>query len=214
VQNTTMSDEIRRAMTEMLCSVIESGTGTAARLPGRDAGGKTGTTQEYRDAWFVGFTADYVGGVWIGNDDNRPMRKVTGGTVPAQVWKAVMLAAEARMPARALERSPGLPVGMEPEEVAVTGYTDDPMSGPPMIDDASPGSAAVVSIAPAPVVSTPVSANSVEQARTEQTGPIPAPQAAPDAAVVRVPYQGQHLPAPMTDSQAPVSPPSTLPYRP
>ena len=63
---------------------MKTGTGRAARLGDRPSGGKTGTTQDYRDAWFVGFTADYVCGVWIGNDDNSSMRKATGGCLPAQ----------------------------------------------------------------------------------------------------------------------------------
>ena len=72
-----------------------------ARL--RDAiGGKTGTTQDYRDAWFVGFTADYVCGVWIGNDDNAPMKKATGGGLPANLFHAFMITAEAGLPPRPL----------------------------------------------------------------------------------------------------------------
>jgi penicillin-binding protein 1A len=109
-----MADTVRRDLTAMLFHVVTSGTGTAARLPDREAAGKTGTTQDYRDAWFVGFTGDYVASVWVGNDDNRPMRKVTGGLVPAQLWKDVMRVAEADLPARPLDRSP------EP-----TGITDD-----------------------------------------------------------------------------------------
>ena len=69
-------------MNQMLAGVIAHGTGKAAALP-RPAAGKTGTTQDYRDAWFIGYTADLVAGVWLGNDDNTPMNKVTGGTLPA-----------------------------------------------------------------------------------------------------------------------------------
>ncbi len=89
-------------MTELLTGVITDGTGKAAALD-RPAAGKTGTTQDYRDAWFLGFTADYVAGVWLGNDDQRhAMRKVTGGSLPAQLWKQVMLAAHRGLPARPL----------------------------------------------------------------------------------------------------------------
>jgi penicillin-binding protein 1A len=89
-------------MQEMMTAVITEGTGKAARLD-RPAAGKTGTTQDYRDAWFMGFTADYVAGVWLGNDDYRnEMKKVTGGGLPAQLWKSVMLAAERGLPPRPL----------------------------------------------------------------------------------------------------------------
>ena len=71
-------------MNQMLSGVIEHGTGRSAALR-RPAAGKTGTTQEYRDAWFIGYTADLVAGVWLGNDDNTPMNKVTGGSLPAQL---------------------------------------------------------------------------------------------------------------------------------
>jgi penicillin-binding protein 1A len=89
----------------MLSGVIAHGTGKAAALP-RPVAGKTGTTQEYRDAWFIGYTADLVAGVWLGNDDNTPMRKVTGGSLPASVWHAFMLAATQGMPVRSLPSAP------------------------------------------------------------------------------------------------------------
>jgi penicillin-binding protein 1A len=88
-------------MDQLLAGVIARGTGKAAALP-RPAAGKTGTTQEYRDAWFIGFTADLVAGVWLGNDDNTPMNKVTGGSLPAPVWKSFMLAATQGMPVKPL----------------------------------------------------------------------------------------------------------------
>ena len=88
-------------MNEMLAGVISHGTGKAAALP-RPAAGKTGTTQEYRDAWFIGYTADLVAGVWFGNDDNTPMARVTGGSLPAPAWRAFMLAATKDMPVRPL----------------------------------------------------------------------------------------------------------------
>jgi penicillin-binding protein 1A len=95
------------AMNQMLSGVISRGTGRNAAL-GRPAAGKTGTTQEYRDAWFIGYTADLVAGVWLGNDDNTPMRQVTGGTLPAAVWRNFMLEATRDMPVRPLPSGPAL----------------------------------------------------------------------------------------------------------
>jgi penicillin-binding protein 1A len=216
-QNSVMNDELRRQMIAMLCNVVEAGTGTAARLPGRDAGGKTGTTQEYRDAWFVGFTAGHVAGVWIGNDNNRPMRKVTGGTVPAQMWKTVMLAAEARTPAVTLDRSPGPPAGTEPEEVEVTAYTDDPMAGSAIVDAPPYRTPAVASAEPVPViVSAPAISQTQEQPRPTQTAQGPTPPATPEAAITRVPYQAyvQNGQTPAMGPQAPQQSPPIQAYRP
>jgi len=70
--------------------VVDQGTGRAARISGRDVAGKTGTTNSYRDAWFVGYVPDMVTTVWLGNDDNSPMVKVTGGSGPAHIWKDYM----------------------------------------------------------------------------------------------------------------------------
>ncbi|RYF95320.1 MAG: PBP1A family penicillin-binding protein [Caulobacteraceae bacterium] len=81
--------EERIAMLQMMRGVIEYGTGTAANInPG--VYGKTGTSQDYRDAWFVGFAGNLVVGVWVGNDDNTPMKGVTGGNIPAQIWRDFM----------------------------------------------------------------------------------------------------------------------------
>ncbi len=74
----------------MMEKVVTEGTGGRARLNNRPAAGKTGTSQEARDAWFVGFTADYVAGVWMGYDDNTPLSGVTGGGLPAEIWHEVM----------------------------------------------------------------------------------------------------------------------------
>ncbi len=96
-----ISPELAGTMNEMLSAVIDHGTGRSAALP-RPAAGKTGTTQEYRDAWFVGYTADLVAGVWLGNDDNSPTNKITGGSLPAQTWRRFMLAATRATPVRPL----------------------------------------------------------------------------------------------------------------
>ena len=91
-----------RRMNAMLSEVIRSGTGRAAKPGSRPAAGKTGTTQELRDGWFVGYTADFVVGVWIGNDDNRPMKRGGGGDVPARTWRQFVTEASAGMPMRPL----------------------------------------------------------------------------------------------------------------
>jgi penicillin-binding protein 1A len=80
-------------MMDLLQAVVQEGTGRAARLD-RPVGGKTGTTNDYRDAWFVGFTTDFVVGVWCGNDDNSPMKGVVGGDVPAKIWHDFVAGAE------------------------------------------------------------------------------------------------------------------------
>jgi penicillin-binding protein 1A len=90
------------ALQTMLSDVVSSGTGRAARL-NRPAAGKTGTSQDFRDAWFVGFTAELVTGVWLGNDDSSPMKKVTGGSLPARLWKGFMTEALTGAPARRLQ---------------------------------------------------------------------------------------------------------------
>jgi hypothetical protein len=80
-------------MLELLRTVLGSGTGKAAALD-RPAAGKTGTTQGHRDAWFVGFTSDLVVGVWVGNDDGSPMKAVSGGGLPALIWRDFMIGVE------------------------------------------------------------------------------------------------------------------------
>ncbi len=93
-------------MSAMLQAAVARGTARAAAF-GVPAAGKTGTTQDYRDAWFVGYTADYVAGVWMGNDDGRPTKSVTGGGLPAQLWRQVMVAAHEGRGGRALVAGKG-----------------------------------------------------------------------------------------------------------
>ncbi|MCC6946912.1 MAG: PBP1A family penicillin-binding protein [Bradyrhizobiaceae bacterium] len=77
-------------MNQMLHNVVENGTGRRARIDGFFVSGKTGTTNAYRDAWFMGYTGNYVAGIWIGNDDYSPTRRMTGGSLPAMTWQRAM----------------------------------------------------------------------------------------------------------------------------
>jgi penicillin-binding protein 1A len=85
-----LSEKATAEMNSMLLGVTQHGTGRRAQLPTTLAAGKTGTTQDYRDAWFVGFTGNYTCAVWIGNDDYSAMNRMTGGTVPAMTWQRLM----------------------------------------------------------------------------------------------------------------------------
>ncbi|MDE2446484.1 MAG: penicillin-binding protein 1A [Alphaproteobacteria bacterium] len=85
-----ISDNNLGEMNRLFRAVVQSGTGVKAQFGNFDIGGKTGTSQNYRDAWFVGFTPYLIAGVWMGNDDNTPTKNVTGGSLPAQVWRDVM----------------------------------------------------------------------------------------------------------------------------
>lgn len=146
-----IKEDSARLLTYMMTQVIESGTGTRARLDGRQAAGKTGTTSSARDAWFIGFTADYVVGVWMGNDDNSPLTGVTGGSLPAEIWHEVMVRVNEGLPARPLPmivpeprlpptspaevRTDPVPVdvtprydtGGDPQPIDVTPRRDDPV---------------------------------------------------------------------------------------
>ena len=98
------------ALNDMLGAVLVSGTGRRAALGDRPAAGKTGTSQDFRDAWFVGYTAHFTAGVWVGNDDQRAMNKVMGGSLPARLWRDVMmLAHEGHVPAPLSRPAPASP---------------------------------------------------------------------------------------------------------
>jgi penicillin-binding protein 1A len=85
-----LDQQIAHRMTSMMGAVVLRGTGTGAALGDRDVAGKTGTSSDWRDAWFVGYSADFVGGAWVGHDDFTSMGRTTGGTLPAQIWADTM----------------------------------------------------------------------------------------------------------------------------
>jgi penicillin-binding protein 1A len=125
-------------MNTMMEETLLTGTAHKAELPGWQAAGKTGTSQEWRDAWFVGYTSYLVAGVWLGNDDGTPTKKVSGGNLPVEIWSRFMKGAHEGVPVAALpsgvwrnadtpapETAPPLaPPDPQPEAV--------PMAGPPM----------------------------------------------------------------------------------
>jgi len=94
-------------MNTMMRETLVSGTAKKAEIPGWPAAGKTGTSQDYRDAWFIGYTANLVTGVWLGNDDNSPTKKATGGGLPVEVWSRFMKTAHEGVPVANLPSSPG-----------------------------------------------------------------------------------------------------------
>ena len=133
--------EPRTMMLDSLQAVVESGTGRAARVPGQIVGGKTGTSQDFRDAWFVGMTPDLVVGVWVGNDDDSPMSKMFGGEMPAGIFhdfvqraSALIAKRKARAPASAAraEAVPATQVAPPP-----SGASDEVRGVPGVIDTAT-----------------------------------------------------------------------------
>ncbi|MGE5158094.1 MAG: PBP1A family penicillin-binding protein [Gemmatimonas sp.] len=114
--------QYQQELIDLLRGVVEHGTGKAAALDGF-AAGKTGTAQNYRDAWFVGFNDTLVVGVWVGNDDHSPMRKVVGGSLPAQIWKEFMQQASAPALAQTAPAEP-ITVGQSMSGQSTVGQSD------------------------------------------------------------------------------------------
>ena len=162
-------------MNEMLRGVMTSGTGRSAAIAGRDLAGKSGTTSDYKDAWFVGYTGGFVTAVWVGKDDNTAMRGVTGGSSPAAIWKGFMEAALPRLNAPRIPDGPAMPEGwVAPDPVGdlMSGIGEDglpiepadPIGGDPYAEQ--PG--------------TPVQPTAPAQPVVRPTPPQPAPRDTPD----------------------------------
>ncbi|MBX9747718.1 MAG: hypothetical protein K2X34_12500, partial [Hyphomonadaceae bacterium] len=137
-----------RYMNLLMSRVVQAGTGTRARMSAFQVGGKTGTGNDYRDAWFIGFTPGMVGGVWVGNDNFTMTARVTGGSLPADIWARIAPVALRNTPSRPLEMpsdedyNAGLPPPESPELTAVGGAPvgatlGAPIEAPPDTQDRS-----------------------------------------------------------------------------
>ncbi len=112
--DTVLAKGVVEMMNYMLVDVARRGTGTKAAIAGHPVAGKTGTSQDYKDAWFIGFTPQLVTGVWVGNDDNKSMKRVTGGSVPSIIWHDFMTHAMAGKPVKSIPTSAGSSEGLLP----------------------------------------------------------------------------------------------------
>ncbi len=114
-----IQEDAARQLVYMMEKVISEGTGARAQFGGRQLAGKTGTTSAAKDAWFIGFSADYVAGVWMGYDDNTPLRGVTGGGLPTDIWRETMSRVHEGLPVKPLPmQSPNPVSGFAQEQPA------------------------------------------------------------------------------------------------
>jgi penicillin-binding protein 1A len=202
-------------MNDMLMNVVQWGTARKAQI-GRPVAGKTGTTQDYRDAWFLGFTPQLVTGVWVGNDNYSPMKKVTGGTLPTEIWASFMRTALAKSPILEIPKNAVYDGGASSLAAESDGY---PLSSSSSggSDSETPSTASPAAIPPSPsegAATMPATA----AAATSTDTPPPAPAAAPEMqeTLPAQPkdvfewYEKEHDPAPSTKPQKPAAaaPPS------
>jgi penicillin-binding protein 1A len=165
-------------MNAMLRETLLTGTARKAELPGWDAAGKTGTSQDHRDAWFVGYTGSLVAGVWLGNDDGTPTKRTSGSNLPVEIWSRFMKQALAGTPAVALPGG-GWRAAPPAAEVPVAslqgGDPGNPSPPPPPAPTRATGAG--------PLVITPIGAGSAPAA----PAPLPPRRAASEPGVPRPP---------------------------
>jgi penicillin-binding protein 1A len=127
-------------MNAMMHETLMIGTARAAQLPGWTAAGKTGTSQDFRDAWFVGYTGRLVTGVWLGNDDSSPTKKATGGELPVEIWSRVMRVAHQGVGVAALpEFNSGLSLATILQPPAAVPIPPAPIGAAPVRNDRNTG---------------------------------------------------------------------------
>lgn len=164
-----LSEQALKYMNTMLAAVPAIGTARRAQLPNIVVAGKTGTTQSYRDAWFVGFTGNYTAAVWLGNDDFTPTRNMTGGTLPAMVWQRLMLYAHQNID---LKPIPGLDKPFVDEEIAAKAEEAEKKNA----DEAAADAAAERP----PVLSSRTTQTLREMTKVFQTAPVLSAPSAPE----------------------------------
>ncbi len=169
---TVLAEGTVEMMNYMLMDVTRRGTGAKAAIAGRPTAGKTGTSQDFKDAWFVGFTPQLVTGVWVGNDDNSKMAKVTGGIGAAPIWHDFMVKAMDGLPVQEIPNSPSSGAGLLPWLFG--GDKAQSMDNVPQAAQPVQEAAPFGGPTPAPGAAAPAPAAAVPFG-----GPTPAPQPAP-----------------------------------